>query len=240
MTKLTLCLFLLATVACGAPIHHNFGDWLAPDEHTFRELIATAYWALVAHEMAEMAAAIHRPDEASKYQQTYEHIATAYRAAYVKEDGSVEGNTQAGYLATIFTGIAPPALVGNMVDRIVKDVEAHGNHLNTGFLGKPFLMPVLDQNGHSDLAFKLLLSDTYPSWGYMVKMSATTWCERWNGDIGDPAMNSYNHYAFGSVMAWVYRRAAGIDTDPSGPGFQHVAVQPHFDPRIADGRRRTQ
>jgi alpha-L-rhamnosidase len=211
---------------------NNFGDWLAPDEHTPRALIGTAYWALVAREMAEMATAIHRPDDAEKYQQLYDHIAAAYRAAYVKEDGSVEGNTQTGYLATVFTGMAPPALVGNMVDRIARDVEAHGNHLTTGFLGTPFLMFVLDQNGRTDLAFKLLLSDTYPSWGYMVKKGATTWWERWNGDTGDPSMNSYNHYAFGSVMAWVYRRAAGIDTDSSGPGFHHLAIQPHFDPAL--------
>jgi alpha-L-rhamnosidase len=108
-------------------------------------------------------------------------------------------------------------------------VEAHGNHLTTGFLGTPFLMFVLDQNGRSDLAFRLLLSDTYPSWGYMVNKGATTWWERWNGDTGDPSMNSYNHYAFGAVMAWVYRRAAGIDTDASGPGFHHITIQPHFD-----------
>jgi alpha-L-rhamnosidase len=213
-------------------VGNNFGDWLAPDEHTPHELIGTAYWALVAREMTEMANAIHRPDDARKYQQTYDRIAAAYRAAYIKEDGSVEGNTQTGYLATIFTGIAPPALAGNMVARIVKDVEAHGNHLTTGFLGTPFLMFVLDQNGRTDLAFKLLLSDTYPSWGYMVKKGATTWWERWNGDTGDPSMNSYNHYAFGSVMAWVYRRAAGIDTDASGPGFHHIDIQPHFDPAL--------
>ncbi len=211
---------------------NNYGDWLAPDQHTSGALIGTAYWALVAREMVEMAKAIHRPHDAAKYQQQYDRIAAAYRAAYVKEDGSVEGNTQTAYLATIFTGIAPPALVGNMVDRIAKDVEAHGNHLTTGFLGTPFLMFVLDQNGHSDLAFKLLLSDTYPSWGYMVKKGATTWWERWNGDTGDPAMNSYNHYAFGSVMAWVYRRAAGIDTDATGPGFHHLTIQPHFDPAL--------
>jgi len=63
----------------------------------------------------------------------------------------------------------------------------------------------------------------------MVKKGATTWWERWNGDTGDPSMNSYNHYAFGSVMAWVYRRAAGIDTDTAGPGFHHLTVHPHFD-----------
>jgi alpha-L-rhamnosidase len=211
---------------------NNFGDWLAPDQHTPGALIGTAYWALIAREMAEMAKGINRPNDAEKYQQLYDHIAAAYRAAYIRQDGSVEGNTQTGYLATIFTGIAPPALVGNMVDRIAKDVEAHGNHLTTGFLGTPFLMFVLDQNGRSDLAFRLLLSDTYPSWGYMVKKGATTWWERWNGDTGDPSMNSYNHYAFGSVMAWVYRRAAGIDTDASGPGFHRITIQPHFDPAL--------
>ena len=207
---------------------NNYADWLAPDQHTPADLIGTAYWALVAREMVEMAKALNRPADAVKYQQQYDHIAAAYLAAYVKPDGSVEGNTQTAYLATIFTGIAPAALISNMVERIAKDVEAHGNHLTTGFLGTPFLMFVLDENGHSDLAFRLLLSDTYPSWGYMVKSGATTWWERWNGDTGDPGMNSYNHYAFGSVMAWVYRRAAGIDTDAIGPGFHHLTIHPHF------------
>jgi alpha-L-rhamnosidase len=210
-------------------VGNNFGDWLAPDQNTPKDLIATAYWALIAREMAEMATALHHSADAEKYQQQYDHIAAAYRTAFVKNDGSVTGNTQSAYLATLFTGIAPSSLQANMVNRLVKDIHAHGDHLTTGFLGTPFLMFVLDENNHSDLAFKLLLSDTYPSWGYMVKKGATTWWERWNGDTGDPSMNSYNHYAFGSVMAWVYRRAAGIDTDATGPGFHHLTIHPHFD-----------
>jgi alpha-L-rhamnosidase len=211
---------------------NNYADWLAPDQNTPKDLIATAYWALIAREMVEMATALHRSSDAAKYQALYDHIAAAYRVAYVKADGSVEGNTQTAYLSTIFTGIAPESLRANMVDRLVKDIEAHGNHLTTGFLGTPFLMFVLDENQHSDVAFKLLLSDTYPSWGYMVKKGATTWWERWNGDTGDPSMNSYNHYAFGSVMAWVYRRAAGIDTDATSAGFHHLIIHPHFDPML--------
>ncbi len=211
---------------------NNYGDWLAPDPHTPKDLIGTAYWALIAREMAEMATALHRPADAEKYQQQYDSIAAAYRTAYVKADGQVEGDSQSAYLATIFTGIATPALQAGMVDRLVKDIAAHGNHLTTGFLGTPFLLFVLDENKQSDLAFKLLLADTYPSWGYMVKKGATTWWERWNGDTGDPSMNSYNHYAFGSVMAWVYRRAAGIDTDAAGPGYHHLVIQPHFDPAL--------
>jgi len=210
-------------------VGNDYSDWLAPDQHTPSALIDTAYWALVAREMAEMATALHRPEEAAKYQEQYEHIAAAYRAAFVKEDGSVEGDTQTGYLATLFTGIAPESLRGSMMDRLTKNIHAHGDHLTTGFLGTPFLLFVLDENQQTDLAFMLLLSDTYPSWGYMVKKDATTWWERWNGDTGDPSMNSYNHYAFGSVMAWVYRRAAGIDTDAGGPGFHHLTIHPHFD-----------
>lgn len=207
----------------------NFGDWLAPDPNTPKTLIGTAYWALIAHEMAEMAKALHRPAEAIKYQQQYDHIAAAYQAAFIKDDGSVEGNTQTAYLITLFTGIAPPSQRHAMADRLAEDIEARGNHLTTGFLGTPFLLFALDENQHPDLAFKLLLSDTYPSWGYMVKKGATTWWERWNGDTGDPSMNSYNHYAFGSVMTWVYQRAAGIDTDDTGPGFHHLTIHPHFD-----------
>ena len=208
---------------------NNYADWLAPDQNTPKDLIATAYWAQIAQEMVEMANSLHRTADAQKYQALYDHIATAYRAAYIHADGTVLGNTQTAYLSTLFTGIAPASLRTNMVDRTVKDIEAHGNHLSTGFLGTPFLLSVLDQNNRSDIAFKLLLSDTYPSWGYMVKKGATTWWERWNGDSGDPSMNSYNHYAFGSVMAWVYRRAAGIDTDATGPGYRHLTIQPHFD-----------
>lgn len=207
----------------------NYADWLAPDQNTPKDLIATAYWALIAREMVEMAKALHRTADAEKYQSQYDHIATAYRAAYVKEDGSVAGGTQTGYLATIATGIVLESQRAAMVDKAVKDIETHGNHLTTGFLGTPFLLSVLDENDRSDVAFKLLLSDTYPSWGYMVKKGATTWWERWNGDTGDPSMNSYNHYAFGSVMAWVYRRAAGIDTDSSGVGYHHMTIHPHFD-----------
>jgi alpha-L-rhamnosidase len=213
---------------------NNYADWLAPDQDTPKDLIATAYWALIAREMIEMAKALNRPADAQKYQSQYDHIAQAYRRAYIKSDGSVAGGTQTSYLATIATGIAPEDLRAEMVSRIVKDVEAHGNHLTTGFLGTPFLLFVLDENGRSDVAFKLLLSDTYPSWGYMVKKGATTWWERWNGDTGDPSMNSYNHYAFGSVMAWVYRRAAGIDTDSTGAGFHHLTIHPHFDAALPE------
>ena len=112
---------------------------------------------------------MHRTADAEKYEALYQKIADAYRKAYVKDDGSVEGDTQSAYVVTLYSGIAPENLRAAMTERLVKDIEAHGNHLTTGFLGTPFLMFVLDENGRADVAYKLLLQDTYPSWGYMVR-----------------------------------------------------------------------
>ncbi len=210
----------------------NYADWLAPDPHTPADLVATAYWALLARQMQEMATALGKTADAQKYGELYDKVQAAYRQAYVQPDGSVTGNTQTAYVLSLYTGMTPKELQAAMTDRLVRDIEAHQNHLTTGFLGTPFLLSALDQNGRSDVAYGLLLNTTYPSWGYMVEKGATTWWERWNGDTGDPSMNSYNHYAFGSVMAWVYRRVAGIDTDAASAGFHHILLSPHVDARL--------
>ena len=210
----------------------NYADWLAPDPHTPRDLVATAYWALLAQQMQAMATALGDKPAAEKYAELYTHIRSAFQQRYMQGDGLVTGNTQTAYVLTLYTGLAPNDLEARMTDRLARDIEAHQVHLTTGFLGTPFLLSVLDTHKRADLAFRLLLSTSYPSWGYMVEKGATTWWERWNGDTGDPSMNSYNHYAFGSVMAWVYRRVAGIDTDAAGPGFHHILISPHVDPSL--------
>lgn len=216
----------------------NYGDWLAPDPHTPQELIGTAYWALVARDMEIMATALRKPDDAARYAALYQAITSAYRAAYIHSDGSIVGNTQTAYAATLYAGLAPDGLISNITARLVADIEIHQDHLTTGFLGTPLLLPALAQNGHADVAYKLLLQTTYPSWGYMVDKGATTWWERWNGDTGDPSMNSYNHYAFGSVMAWVFKSVAGIDTDPTGSGFHHIIIHPYRNAAIPQVRSR--
>ena len=214
----------------------NYADWLAPDPNTPRDLVATAYWELIAQQMETMARATGRADKAKRYVALETKIREAFRKAYVKEGGTVAGGTQTAYLLALYTGMANERERHAMIDRLVASIEEHGTHLTTGFLGTPFLLFVLDEEGRSDVAYKLLLSDSYPSWGYMVSKGATTWWERWNGDTGDPGMNSYNHYAFGSVMAWVYRRVSGIDTDASGAGFHHIVIAPHTDPKLTHAR----
>ncbi len=99
----------------------------------------------------------------------------------------------------------------------------------------------LSNSGHSDVAYRLLLQNTYPSWGYMIEHGATTMWERWNGDqmMGDPSMNSYNHYAYGAVAEWLYRYAAGIDESTEDPGFHRIILHPQFDANLGEQKRLT-
>ena len=214
----------------------NFADWLAPDENTNKDLLATAYWALIANMMAQMAHAVGKDADVSRYDELVQNIRSAFQKAYIKENGEVGTGTQTSYVVALYTKMAPESLEPLLVDRLVKDIESRQWHLSTGFLGTPFLLFTLADHGRTDVAYRLLLNDTYPSWGYMLSKGATTWWERWNGDTGDPGMNSYNHYAFGSVIAWVYRYAAGIDTTPQSPGFKEIVIHPHLDSRMTSAR----
>jgi alpha-L-rhamnosidase len=184
---------------------------------------------LIANMMSDMARAIGKEDDAKRYTALLGNIRKAYQAAYVKPNGEVAGGTQTSYVVTLYTNLAPPALESAMMNNLVKGIESRNWHLSTGFLGTPFLLFTLADHGRADVAYRLLLNETYPSWGYMLSKGATTWWERWNGDTGDPAMNSYNHYAFGSVVAWVYRSVAGIDTDTAAPGYKEIIIHPRPD-----------
>jgi alpha-L-rhamnosidase len=214
----------------------NFGDWLAPDEHTDKDLLATAYWILIADMMSQMAHATGKESEAGRYTNLVATIRDAFRKAYIHDDGTVGTGTQTSYVVALYTNAAPKSLEPKLVDNLVKNIASQNGHLSTGFLGTPFFLFTLADHNRTDVAYRLLLNETYPSWGYMLSKGATTWWERWNGDTGDPSMNSYNHYAFGSVVAWVYRYVAGIDATVSAPGFKKVVVHPHLDPRLTSSK----
>ena len=116
-------------------------------------------------------------------------------------------------------------------------VRACGTKLQTGFVGTPYLLHVLSDYGHTDLAWDLLLRTKYPSWLYPVTKGATTIWEHWDGIMEDGSfwskdMNSYNHYAYGSVADWVYGVAAGILPRKDAPGYANVTIAPHPDKRL--------
>ncbi len=230
-----------------------FGDWLSPEGKTKALLIQTAYWAYDVTLMQQMARATGRNAEAQKYSELFDHIRSAFAKQFVHADGFVDGadntpsqfgvfetkavrsgDTQTGYVLALAMHLVPDTLRQAAGDHLVSKLQANGWRLGTGFLGTPYLLAVLVDTGHADVAYRLLLGTEYPSWGYLVDHGATTMWERWNGDQmrGDPSMNSYNHYAYGAVADWIYRYAAGVDATPTDAGFHTIYLHPNFDRRL--------
>ncbi len=232
----------------------DYGDWLSIGDDTPKYLLATAFWANDARCMAEMADAIGRADDAARYRGLYDVIRAAFMARYVAADGRVFpqdgdlertgayapshvytggiGESQTGYLLALAFDLLPDTLRSAAAGNLVRKIRDNGWHLSSGFVGVRFLNPVLSAMGHDDVAYRLLLADTYPSWLYPVRNGATTIWERWDGwteerGFQDPSMNSFNHYSLGSVGAWLYGYAAGIRPDPATPGFKRIVIEPH-------------
>jgi len=196
-------------------------------------LVGTAFWAYTTSLMAQMAEATSRDADAARYHALHNAIAAAFNAAYVKSDGLIGNDSQTSYVLPLRFGLLPEGLRKEAGDRLADNIRRRGGLLSTGFLGTPYSLDVLTDTGHTDLAYSLLLRTEYPSWGYMIRKGATTMWERWNGDVGDVSMNSYNHYAFGAVGGFLFRRVAGIS--PAAPGFKRILVKPALDPRVKAG-----
>jgi len=224
----------------------GFGDWLSPEGSTDYTLITTAYWAYDVTLMRQMAHATGRTADEQKYASLFEKIRAVFQAKFVHADGFVAGadpdakgkapDTQTGYVLALHMNLVPENLRQAAAQKLVDKIVANHERLGTGFLGTPYLLEELTKAGHARLAYTLLLNTDYPSWGYMVEHGATTMWERWNGDkmLGDPGMNSFNHYAYGAVADWIDRYAAGVDATPLDAGFHTVVLHPTFDARLGN------
>ncbi len=213
-------------------LNNTFGDWLSIKADTPSDVLATAYWAYDARLMAEMAAVIGETTDAQRYADRFERIKTAFNSAYVDGEGHMEGRTQTAYLFALHMDLLPAEVRPLAAAHLVENIEQRGGHLSTGVAGVGYLCPVLTETGHVDVAYRLLLNETFPSWGYSIREGATTIWERWDGYTREhgfqtPEMNSFNHYSLGSVGDWLYRYVAGIAGDPERPGYARILIRPH-------------
>jgi alpha-L-rhamnosidase len=180
--------------------------------------------------MAEMADATGRADAAARYRSTIGGIKAAFADELITPDGVAGNGSQTSQVLALYMDLVPDGLRSAAAGVLADEIAGRGMKLSTGFLGTPYLLDVLADAGELDTVKGLLLQTEYPSWGYMVEAGATTIWERWNGDVGDLAMNSFNHYALGAVTGFFYRRLAGIA--PAAPGFRRIAVQPIWLPEV--------
>ncbi len=212
-----------------------YGDWLAIDAVTPQnapvpcDLVGTAYFAHSTDLMARIAGVLGRTKDRARFRKLHAQIVERFQKAYVTSDGRIVGHCQTAYLLALGFDLLPTKLRPTAFEHLVDLISTRNDHLTTGFLGTPLLCPVLTRFGRTDLAYRLLLQEDYPSWLYPIKNGATTMWERWNSytkelGFGDVSMNSFNHYAYGAVGEWMYSVIGGIR--PIAPGFKKILFAP--------------
>ena len=220
----------------------HFGDWLfySPfDDNdgraavTDKYLMAQCFYAYSTQMVLNTATVLNKSDDINYYNSLLLKVKDAFLKEYVTPNGRLLSNTQTAYVLALNFDMLPEAMRKPAAEKLVENIKSYGNHLTTGFFGTPYLCHVLTRFGYTDIAYKLLLQETYPSWLYPVKMGATTIWERWDGIKTDgtfqvPSMNSFNHYAYGAIGDWMYRVMVGLDTYEDGVGYKHIKIQPHI------------
>ncbi len=216
----------------------HFGDWVALDSKegsyfgaTPNDLTATAYYAYSTELLAKTASLIGIEDDEKIYTALHGRIVKTYQDEFFTPSGRLAARTQTAHILSLMFGLVPEKHINRTIDTLVSLINENDGHLVTGFLGTPYFCHVLSLNGKLDEAYKLLLKEDYPSWLYQIKMGATTIWEHWDGIKPDGTMwsanmNSFNHYAYGSIGDWLYRVVAGLDTDPGSPGYKHILMHP--------------
>lgn len=218
---------------------YQYGDWLALDKEesadrtgaTDKYMIANAYYLYVTDLVRQTAEVLGFAEEAEKYQKLYDTTLEAFRQEYYTNTGRIVSETQTGAILSLYFNLAREKDRERILQTLKTNIENHKNHLATGFVGTPYLCHTLSENGEHELAARIFMKEDYPSWLYAVNMGATTIWERWNSIMPDGSfdvsgMNSLNHYAYGSIGDWMYRKVAGVSQ--LEPGYKKFKVQPMF------------
>ena len=219
----------------------TYGDWLALDwpegyvpanielskrGYSNDDLICSAFYANSVDIVIRAGKLLGK--DVSEYEALHKRIAAAYKARF-----SDQLNTQTEKVLTLHFNLSGDPQ--SLADALAEQIRACGMKLQTGLVGTPYLLHELSRYGHADVAWSLLLRKEYPGWLYSVSKGATTIWEHWDGikpdgTFWDDDMNSYNHYAYGSVADWIFGVACGIQ--PAEPGYANVRIEPHPDPRL--------
>jgi len=230
--------YLNSRTVDGIVNYSYYGDWAPPVEFTVEGeaeskftpgiLMSTGYLYHCAGILSKMANIIGNENDASLYKKLAERTGEKLNNKFWNEQtGGYGSNNQACNSFALFLGLVDQKNIPRVVDNLVKDVQRHDYHLTTGNICTKYVLEMLTENGHADVAYKIASQKTYPSWGFMLANGATTLWERWENAAGN-SMNSHNHPMMGSVDSWFYKYLVGITPNIEGPGFEKFNIHPYI------------
>ncbi len=220
----------------------NYGDWLNGNTLNAEgfpktgaqipsEVFSTIMFYNSVVTLSEMAGSVDLFEKAKYYNDLAIKIKTAFRGNFIDADGKIEGDAQACYAMALHYNIFPPEMEKIFEKRMIDKFIPYAGRMNTGFHSTICLMKELVKRGYTEKAYQLLETTEFPSWGYSIEQGATSVWERWDGYVKGrgfqgAGMNSFNHYAFGSIGEWMYENILGIQPDADSPGFRHFILKP--------------
>lgn len=216
----------------------QYGDWCAPGEGFIKwkrkgKYLAPMYFANTVNILSMAATELGKKEDSQYFAYLYKQIKVAFAKHCIKEDGKLIGDFQSSYACALYFDLIPHEKKAQVAKHLVEMVRADEHVVRTGFAGTPYLVFALADNGYVEDAYKLLLNEKCPGWLYTVKAGATTIWERWdaldeNGRFRKQNsianMVSFNHYAYGAVGAFFYRRILGIEIIE--PGYKKYKIAP--------------
>jgi len=215
------------------PEYAKLGDWLNKGGGASREVISTAYYGYHFWMMTQMAEAIGETKDAQEFKGMFQKVKKAFAKEYISADGTIKESSLTGYALAFTMELVPEKLYEKCVDAYIEETGKFGYRIATGFIGTPRILPALHRIGRDDVAEKMLLCRECPSWLYPVTVGATTVWERWDGwtedkGFADRGMNSFNHFAFGSVGEYFFSGVLGVEQALNSVAYRSVVISPAF------------
>ena len=211
------------------------GDWVPVKSRSNLELTSSVYFYVDTKILAEAAKLFGKENDYKHYSILAEKIKNAINNKYLnRETGIYASGTQTELSVTLQWKVVPEDMVPIVAENLAKKVEEADFHLDVGVLGAKALLNALSENGYPDVAYKVAVQDTYPSWGWWIVNGATTLLENW--DLDAERDISDNHMMFGEIGAWFYKGLGGIYPDAEQPGFKHIILKPYFEKELENFR----
>ena len=216
----------------------QLGDWVALDAEpgsffgaTPTALTSQAYYALSARILALTASVLGKAADTEKYTAVYKNAKDAFIKNFFDAEGTLTAQTQTAHILALRFDLTPEKWRAKTVQRLLQLLDERGGHLVTGFLGTPYFCAALSENDCLKQAYDLLLKKDFPGWLYQVAQGATTVWEHWDGRRPDgtmwsAGMNSFNHYAYGAIGAWLYSTVLGLGQQAGTAGFTAARLAP--------------
>jgi len=201
-------------------VSYGLGDWVPAKTETPANVTGTGYYYVDTLTLSRFARILGKTEDAQRYAKLAEEIRKAFNKTFYKGEGIVANGSQTALSCALYQGLAEPRDKARILDQLVANVARSNGHLDTGILGAKYLFHALSDNGKHDVAYRIALQTTPPSYGDWLNRGATTLWEDWKGEA------SLNHIMFGDIVGWFYQELAGIHATPAKPAFKHMVLRP--------------